>query len=102
MLQRPRPASDSECAGSRNGRGHKLLGLPDRFLEIESPNQPGGDCGRKGAAGAVKVSGGNSHGGITDNVALPDQQIDTFSAAAVTAFDQNIARTERQYFAGLD
>ena len=32
----------------------------------------------------------------------PDQQIDAFAAVAVATFDQNVARTKRQYFTGLD
>ena len=101
MMQRSVAVADLEPIGGGDGRGDVGLGLLRRGDEIAALGEPGRDRRRQRAAGAVGIFGGDAFGRQAHDLALPDQQIDAFSAVAVAAFDQHIARAERQDLARL-
>ena len=90
------------AVGSRDRAGDVGLGLAARLLEVEPLGQPGCDRRRQRTAGAVQIFGFDALGRKADDVALPDQKIDTVVARAVAALDQDIAGAERQQLARLD
>src|SRR6476659_4853886 len=102
MMQRPVTVADLERGGSRDRAGDVGLSLAARLLEVELLGQPGCDRRRQRTAGAVQIFGFDALGRKADDVALPDQKIDTVVARAVPALYQDIAGAERQQLARLD
>ena len=94
-----------EFVGVRDRRGDVGLGLLARGDDVAPLGQPRRDRRRQRAAGAVRVLGLYPFRRQADDFALADQQIDAVVAFAkirsMAAFDQHIARAERQNLARL-
>src|ERR1700692_2448202 len=88
VMQRPIAVTNLELIGSCDDRRDISLGVARCGSEIKALRETCGNRRRQGAAGAVRIFGGDAFGRQANDPALPYQQINAFITIAVTTFDQ--------------
>src|SRR5262252_4455087 len=102
MMQRPVTVTDVKVPRSGNGGGDVFLGVLSGTLEIEPFGEPRRNRRRQRTARTVKTCCRDALCRQAHDIALPDQEVDALIAGTVSAFDEYVARAERQNFARLN
>src|SRR5215467_8162937 len=98
-MQRSVTVTDVKVPRSSNGGGDVFFGVLSGTLEIDPSSEPRCNRRRQRATRAVQACCCNALRRQAHDIALPDQKVDAFLAVTVSAFDEHVARAERQNFA---
>jgi hypothetical protein len=94
MVQRSVSATDVKVPRGSDCGSNIGLGLLSRVREAKPTSKPGGDRRRQRATGPMQISCCDALSGKAYDITLPDQEVDTFVASTMSAFDQHVAHAE--------